>query len=51
MGFGKVPALTLRHKVGALKGSGPDLSGLVGLCTNCASRTYALFGSASNPEF
>ena len=48
IGFGKVPALTSRHKVGSLKGSGAVLSGLFGLCTSWAARTYALVGSASN---
>ncbi len=48
IGLGNVPAATLRHKVGSLKGSGAVLSGRFGLCTSWAARTYALFGSASN---
>lgn len=48
IGFGKVPAFTLRHKVGALNGSGAVLVGRLALWTSCASRTYALSGSASN---
>lgn len=50
VGLGKVPAATLRHKVGALNGRGAGCSGRLGLSTNCASRTNALSGSASNTD-
>jgi hypothetical protein len=50
MGLGKVPAATLRHRVGALNGNGAGCSGRLGLSTSCASRTNALSGSASNTE-
>ena len=50
MGLGKVPAATLRHKVGALNGSGAGCAGRLGLSTRCASRTNALSGSASNTD-
>lgn len=46
-GFGNVPSFTLRHRVGALKGSGAGLSGHLGLRTNCDSRMKALSGNAS----
>lgn len=47
-GAGKVLFLTLRHSVGALKGSGTARHGRLGLCTRCASRMKALSGSVSN---
>ena len=52
-GLGNEPSLTFRHKVAELKGKiGGDLGrlGFEGfeLLTSCASRTYALSGSASN---
>ena len=50
MGFGNVPAFTLRHSVGAEKGRGAGVSGLLGLCTSCASRMKALSGSASKTD-
>ena len=49
-GLGNVPALTLRHKVGALNGNGAGWSGLLGLWTSWLSRMKALSGSASNTE-
>ena len=50
VGAGNVPALTLRHNVGAENGSGAVLSGVDDLRTSCASRTNALSGSASNTD-
>jgi hypothetical protein len=50
MGLGKVPAFTLRHKVGALKGRGAGVSGRDGLWTSWDSRMNALSDSASNIE-
>jgi len=51
MGFGKVPAATLRHNVGALNGSGATtLSAFFELRTSCDSRTIPLSGSASKTE-
>jgi hypothetical protein len=49
-GFGKVPAFTLRHRVGALKGRGAGVSGRLGLCTSCDSRMNALSDKESNTE-
>ena len=46
-GFGNVPPFTLRHSVGALKGSGAGLSGRLELWTNCDSRMKALSGNSS----
>lgn len=51
MGLGKVPAFTLRHSVGAEKGKGAGVSGLLGLCTSCASRMKALSGRASKTDW
>ncbi len=51
MGAGNVPAFTLRHKVGAEKGRGAGVSGLLGLCTSWDSRMNALSGSASKTEW
>lgn len=48
IGFGKVPALTLRQSVGAENGNGVGRSGRFGLCTRCDSRIKALSGSVSN---
>ena len=48
-GLGNVPALTLRHKVGALNGRGAtSLSGFFALRTSCDSRSHALSGNLSN---
>ena len=47
-GFGQVPFFTRRQSVGALNGKGAGVSGLFGLCTNCASRMNALSARASN---
>lgn len=47
-GFGKVPAFTLRHSVGPLKGKGAGHSGRFELCTSWDSRMNALSGSVSN---
>ena len=49
-GAGNVPAFTLRHRVGAEKGSGAGVSGRFGLCTSCDSRMNALSGSASKTD-
>ncbi len=50
MGLGNVPAFTLRHSVGALKGRGAGVSGRDGLWTSWDSRMNALSDSASNIE-
>lgn len=48
VGLGKVPTLTMRHKVGAENGKGATaLDGLLLLRTSSACRTMALSGSAS----
>lgn len=49
-GFGNVPAFTIRHSVGALKGSGARRPGRLGLCTNCDSRMNALSGNRSKAD-
>jgi hypothetical protein len=48
IGWGKVPAFTLRHSVAPLKGSGAGRSGRLGLCTKHDSRMNALSGRVSN---
>lgn len=48
VGLGNLPVLTMRHSVGAEKGSGATaLSGLLQLRTSWDSRSQALSGSAS----
>ena len=49
-GFGNVPAATLRHNMGAEKGSGAGVSGRFGLCTSRDLRMNALAGSASKTD-
>ena len=51
IGLGNVPAFTLRHSVGAEKGKGAGVSGLLGLCTSWDSRMNALSGSASKTDW
>lgn len=49
VGWGNLPALTMRHSVGAENGKGATaLQGHLGLRTSCDSRTHALSGSTSN---
>ena len=49
VGFGNLPSFTIRHSVGAENGRGAiALSVLLGLRTNCASRSHAESGSRSN---
>jgi hypothetical protein len=49
VGLGNLPALTIRHRVGAEKGRGATLlAGLLQLRTSWDSRSHALSGSASN---
>lgn len=50
MGLGNVPALTLRHSVGALNGKGTGVSGRCGLCTSWDTRMNEPSDSASNIE-
>jgi hypothetical protein len=50
IGLGNVPAFTLRHRVGAEKGRGAGVSGLLGLRTSWDSRMNALSGRASKTE-
>jgi hypothetical protein len=50
IGLGNVPAATLRHSVGALKGSGAGWSGRLGLLTSCDSRIKPLAGKSSKSK-
>lgn len=51
VGLGNLPALTIRHNVGAEKGRGATmLAEVLVLRTSCDSRSHALSGNASNDD-